>query len=56
MTNSDFVFALYRGVLGREPDEEGFALHLKSMEALPPEEVVRVFVDSPERKQYEARR
>jgi hypothetical protein len=51
MTGEEFVRALYRGLLGREPDPEGFAHHVATLAqggVGAPADMIRGFVDSPE--------
>ena len=50
MTNTDFVTALYQGLLDREPDEGGLEHHVSALDNnhRTAADLVRVFLGSPE--------
>ena len=53
--DADFVKGLYRDLLGREPDAEGFYSHMKGLErGMSREEIRQVFLGSPEYREKSA--
>jgi len=45
---SDIVRALYQSLLGRKPDQSGFALHVKSLQTTSLDYVLEIFANSAE--------
>src|SRR5688572_5765584 len=52
-----FVTSLYRDMLGREPDVEGMASHMRGLQhGMSHEDIRQVFLTSPEYQQLQAER